>query len=98
FDKSAVLSDFVVLDAPLETLRMTLHINEELIQFANYDLMIYKPEMMLEEIKSFMHLEDDDVIMSGTPKGVATFNQGDRFVGRVYSNDKLLVEKEWVVQ
>ncbi|MGB5965519.1 MAG: fumarylacetoacetate hydrolase family protein, partial [Sulfurimonadaceae bacterium] len=42
FDKSAVLSDFVVLDAPLETLRMTLHINEELIQFANYDLMIYK--------------------------------------------------------
>ncbi|MEE8589417.1 MAG: fumarylacetoacetate hydrolase family protein, partial [Sulfurimonadaceae bacterium] len=52
FDRSAVLSDFVVLQEPLEALRMTLHINDEPIQFANYDLMIYKPETMLEEIKS----------------------------------------------
>lgn len=98
FDRSAVLSDFVVLDAPLETLRMTLHINDELVQFADYGLMIYKPQPMLEEIKSFMSLEDGDVIMSGTPKGVATYNRGDRFVGRVYSNDRLLVEKMWTVQ
>ena len=77
---------------------MTLHINDELIQFANYDLMIYKPESMLEEIKSFMTLEDGDIIMGGTPKGVGNFNKNDRFVGRVYSDDNLLVEKEWVVQ
>ncbi len=98
FDKSAVLSDFVKLDVPLKTLRMTLHINDTLAQFANYDLMIYKPELMLKEIKSFMTLEDGDVIMSGTPKGVNTFNRGDRFVGRVYSNDKLLIEQEWTAQ
>ena len=98
FDRSAVLSDFVVLDAPLESLRMTLHINGTLTQFADYGLMIYKPEPMLEEIKSFMTLEDGDIIMSGTPKGVATYNRGDRFVGRVYSNDKLLVEKKWTAQ
>jgi len=98
FDRSAVLSDFVVLDAPLESLRMTLHINGTLVQFADYDLMIYKPKSMLEEIKSFMSLEDGDVIMSGTPKGVATYNRGDRFVGRVYSGDRVLVEKEWTVQ
>ena len=97
FDKSAVLSDFIVLHEPLETLRMTLHINDELIQFANYDLMIYKPETMLEEIKSFMSLEDGDIIMSGTPKGVGNFNMSDCFVGRVYADDTLLVEKEWVV-
>ena len=98
FDRSAVLSDFVRLSAPLQTLRMTLHINDTLTQFANYDLMIYKPEIMLEEIKSFMTLEDGDIIMSGTPKGVGNFSVGDRFVGRVYSGDELLVEKEWVVQ
>ena len=98
FDRSAVLSDFVVLDAPLESLRMTLHINGTLTQFADYGLMIYKPEPMLDEIKSFMSLEDGDIIMSGTPKGVATYNRGDRFVGRVYSNDRLLVEKEWTAQ
>ncbi|WP_345977973.1 fumarylacetoacetate hydrolase family protein [Sulfurimonas sp. HSL3-7] len=98
FDKSAVLSDFVVLDAPLKTLRMTLHINGTLTQFADYGLMIYKPETMLEEIKSFMRLEDGDVIMSGTPKGVAAYNRGDCFVGRVYSGGRLLVEKEWRVE
>ena len=53
---------------------------------------------MLEEIKSFMSLEDGDIIMSGTPKGVGNFNKNDCFVGRVYSDEKLLVEKEWVVQ
>ena len=47
-----------------------------------------------EEIKRFMRLEDGDIIMSGTPK----FNKNDCFVGRVYSDEKLLVEKEWVVQ
>jgi len=60
--------------------------------------MIYKPEPMLEEIKSFMTLEDGDVIMSGTPKGVGNFKKGDQFVGCAYSDDKLLVKKEWIVQ
>ena len=97
FDKSAVLSDFVKLEHPLESLRMTLHIDDKLIQFANYDLMIYKPEVMLEEIKDFMTLEDDDVIMSGTPKGIGNFTRGQCFVGRIYTDDTLLVEKEWYV-
>ena len=97
FDKSAVLSDFVKLEYPLESLRMTLHIDDALIQFANYELMIYKPEVMLEEIKSFMSLEDGDIIMSGTPKGVGNFTRGQCFVGRIYANDDVLVKKEWVV-
>ena len=97
FDKSAVLSDFVRLESPLERLKMTLHINNSLIQFADYSLMIYKPEPMLEEIKSFMHLEDGDIIMSGTPKGVGTFERGDLFVGRIYADETLLLEQEWRV-
>jgi len=97
FDKSAVLSDFVKLEYPLKSLRMTLHIDDELMQFANYDLMIYKPEVMLEEIKSFMSLEDGDIIMSGTPKGVGNFTKGEHFLGRIYTGETLLVEKEWIV-
>ncbi|HFU77460.1 MAG TPA: FAA hydrolase family protein, partial [Epsilonproteobacteria bacterium] len=70
FDGSAVLSAFVPLDVPLESLEMKLYRNDALVQFANYDLMMYKPSVMVEEIKRFMHLEDGDVVMSGTPKGV----------------------------
>ena len=95
FDGSAVLSGFVPLDAPLQSLRMELHVNGTLQQHADYGLMIYKPEAMLDEIKSFMRLEDGDVIMSGTPKGVATFRRGDRFVGRIFSGERLLVEAQW---
>jgi 2-keto-4-pentenoate hydratase/2-oxohepta-3-ene-1,7-dioic acid hydratase in catechol pathway len=97
FDGSAVLGDFVPLDVPLESLRMTLHINDVLTQEAIYELMIYKPLEMIEEIKSFMSFEDGDIIMSGTPKGVNTYNIGDEFIGRVYSDNNLLVESQWIV-
>jgi len=36
--------------------------------------------------------------MSGTPKGVGTYKVGDKFVGQIFSNDLLLLEKEWIVQ
>jgi len=98
FDGSAVLSDFVPFDGPLESLRMTLHINGVLAQEATYDLMIYKPLEMIEEIKTFMTLEDSDIIMSGTPKGVNTYSIGDTFVGQIYSGDRLLIESSWIVK
>lgn len=98
FDSSAVLSEFVSLDEKIETLEMKLYIHDELVQFANYDLMMYKPKGMLEEIETFMTLEDGDIIMSGTPKGVATYEEGDVFVGQIYAGGKLLVEKKWTVQ
>lgn len=98
FDGSAVLSEFVPFSGNVEALRMTLHINGSLIQEATYDLMIYKPREMIEEIKTFMSFEDGDIIMSGTPKGVNTYAIGDTFVGRIYSKDRLLVESQWSVK
>lgn len=98
FDGSAVLSEFVPFSGNVEELRMTLHINGSLIQEATYDLMIYKPREMIEEIKTFMSFEDGDIIMSGTPKGVNTYAIGDIFVGRIYSKDRLLVESQWSVK
>ena len=95
FDGSAVLGGFVPLEVPLEALRMELWLNGKLQQHADYGLMIHKPEAMLEEIESFMTLEEGDVIMSGTPKGVATYRRGDCFVGRVYAGERLLLEAAW---
>jgi 2-keto-4-pentenoate hydratase/2-oxohepta-3-ene-1,7-dioic acid hydratase in catechol pathway len=98
FDGSAVLGKFVPFSGDIATLRMELFINDTRVQFANYDLMIYKPFEMLEEIKSFMRLEDGDIIMSGTPKGVGNYKVGDKFVGRIFSGDTLLVESSWLCQ
>jgi 2-keto-4-pentenoate hydratase/2-oxohepta-3-ene-1,7-dioic acid hydratase in catechol pathway len=43
-------------------------------------------------------LEDGDVILSGTPKGVGEVVAGDRFHGKVFAGDALLVEKAWTVR
>jgi 2-keto-4-pentenoate hydratase/2-oxohepta-3-ene-1,7-dioic acid hydratase in catechol pathway len=92
------LGEFVPLNAPLESLRMTLHINDKLIQEATYDLLIYKPLEMIDEIRTFMSFDDGDIIMSGTPKGVNTYAIADTFIGRIYSDEKLLVESKWIVK
>jgi len=98
FDNSAVLSDFISYEGDMTTLEMKLFKNESLVQFATYDLMMYKPSVMLSEIASFMHFENNDIVMSGTPKGVGNYQIGDRFVGQIFSDDRLILEKSWISQ
>jgi len=98
FDGSAVFSEFVKFDGKITDLKLELYINDTLIQYATYDLMIYKPQQMLEEIQTFMSLEDGDIIMSGTPKGVGTYNKDDLFIGKVFEKGKLIVEQHWIVK
>jgi len=98
FNNSAVLSSFVPISLDdIDDLQMKLFINDTLVQHATIDLMIYKPRQILDEVLSFMDLEDGDIIMSGTPKGVATYTPNDIFVGQIYCKDKLLVEAEFKV-
>ena len=98
FDKSAVFGEFVEFDGNIQDISMKLFINDTLVQFATYDLMIYKPADILNEIQTFMSLEDGDIIMSGTPKGVATYNKGDIFRGEIYCEDKLLVKSKFIAK
>jgi len=97
FDGSAVLSKFVKLEGDIETLEMKLYINDNLAQHANYDLMIYKPNEVVKEIASFMSFEDGDIIMSGTPKGVATYSKHDVFLATMYVDSKLVLREEFIV-
>ena len=97
FNGAAVLGEFVKLEGDVSKIRLEMYINDKLIQFGSYDLMMYKPAQMIEEINSFMTLEDGDVIMSGTPKGVGTYNLNDKFEGKIYIEDTLLVSSTWVV-
>ncbi|WP_299875771.1 fumarylacetoacetate hydrolase family protein [uncultured Cocleimonas sp.] len=98
FDNSAVLSDFKPFDGDIHALRLELFINGELIQYGGTPLMLYKPSEILEEVSKFMTIADNDIIMTGTPKGVGVVNKGDVFVGKIFENDDLLVDVEWQVQ
>jgi len=98
FDGSAVFSEFVKFDGDISKLSMKLYLNGTLQQFATYDLMIYKPQTIIEEIQSFMSLEDGDIVMSGTPKGVSTYKVGDIFVGEIWYEDEMVVQGRWEVK
>ena len=98
FNRSAVFSKFVKLTGDITKLKLELFINDKLVQFANYDLMIYKPQKVINEIKSFMNFENGDIVMTGTPKGVGNYKRGDKFIGRIYCGDELLIDKEWIVE
>ena len=97
FDGAAVLSAFVPIDGDLSQIAFEMRINGEHVQHASYDLMMYKPDEMIAEIERFMTLEDGDVIMTGTPKGVGYYAPGDRFEAVVTCGEKVLLEAVWDV-
>ena len=98
FDGAAVFSDFVSFSGQVKNLKLELYINEQLAQKGGCELMMYKPDEIISEVQSFLTLEDDDLIMTGTPAGVGPVKAGDRFSGRIYEKDKLIVAASWVVK
>lgn len=99
FDGAACLSDFVLLgDTDVTSLSLELEIDGELRQSGGYDLMMHKPDEIVAGIEEFMALQDNDIIMTGTPKGVGQIERGQRFTGRVKSGDTVLVEQTWIAE
>lgn len=95
FDGAALFSRFVEFDCPVEDLNFQLIKNGTLVQQGHVGMMIYNPTDILTEIQSFMTLEDGDIIMTGTPKGVGVICSGDLFVGAIYHGADLLVQEQW---
>jgi 2-keto-4-pentenoate hydratase/2-oxohepta-3-ene-1,7-dioic acid hydratase in catechol pathway len=60
--------------------------------------MIYSPDTILLELTRFMTLNDNDIIMTGTPKGVGQVESGAQFVARVYADHELIIEHTWIGQ
>lgn len=98
FDRSAAFSDFVTFNGNVSDLRMELHINGALVQFGGHDLMMNKPGRIFNEAKSFLSFEDGDLLMTGTPKGVGSVNSGDRYLGKIFEKEKLIVQGSWVAK
>lgn len=96
FDGSTVFSEFVRFEN-VQDLRLELFINGELKQAGGYDLMLCKPDDIFNEINTFMTLVDNDIIMTGTPKGVGKIYLGDVFVGKIYEKDNMLISTTWTV-
>ena len=77
FDASAVFSEFVSFEHQVDSLSLVLSINDQVIQQANYELMIYKPSQIVQAVNEFMSFETNDILMTGTPKGVGKVSEND---------------------
>ena len=99
FDGAAVMSAFVSIEPDdIENISMQLWINDVLVQEANSELMIYKPLSVIEEVSSFSTLADNDIVMTGTPKGVGSYVKGDKFVGKIFLKGREIISREWVAK
>ena len=96
FNGAAVFSDFVALDTIEQSLSLELEIDGNLIQAGGVEQMIYQPDIILADLQTFLTLEDGDIVMTGTPKGVGVINAGSRFTGRVLQHGKCLVAGDWL--
>ena len=96
FNNSALFSDFVNIEQEdIQQLNLSLMINDVLKQQGGVNLMMAKPADILKELQTFMSLEDGDIVMTGTPKGVGVIGKNDIFTGQVYlaPEDKVAVNK-----
>jgi len=98
FDNSAVFTNFEPINHDdIPNISMKLYINNILTQQATVNLMIYKPLEILNEIESFMTLEDYDIIMTGTPKGVGKYDKNSKFRLEIFNSNKLIIQKTFDV-
>jgi len=98
FDGAALFSEFVPLPPDWSELSVELDINGAAVQRGDTGLMLYKPDAILAEIVTFMSLNDGDIVMTGTPKGVGPVSAGDEFTGRITAEGRLLVSGSWTAK
>ena len=98
FTGSALFSEFVPAPTDLTRLGVELTVDGALRQKGNASLMLYPPDVILEELNQFLVLEDYDIIMTGTPAGVGAVKSGEHFLGRVLDGEDELTSGTWVAQ
>ena len=98
FDGAALFSEFVPLTLPVGQLALELRVDGALRQQGSVALMMYQPQAILDNLASFMTLEDGDIIMTGTPAGVGEIVAGQHFQGRVLGAGDVIIEGNWTAR
>ncbi|WP_020558448.1 fumarylacetoacetate hydrolase family protein [Thiofilum flexile] len=95
FDGAALFSEFVAISPEDKDFTFELSINDEVVQQGHIGLMIYNPETILAQLSTFITLNEGDIVMTGTPKGVGEIKAGSIFKGQVSLKGQLLLTQVW---
>jgi len=98
FNGAALFSEFVKIEncEINDSLCLELTIDEQVTQSGSVKLMLYKPAEILAELKTYTELNDGDIVMTGTPKGVGVISKGAHFKGRVFNDNNELISEAWL--
>lgn len=96
FDGAALFGPFTSITGNIQDLSLELNVDGRLRQAGGVELMMYKPAIILRELKKFMTLEEGDIIMTGTPAGVGKVLPGEKFEGKILSGGETLSSHFWV--
>ncbi len=79
FDGAAYFSEFKKIpeDFNFDDIKFSLSKNGQTKQKSSSNFMLFKPLKIVEKIIDFFSLEENDIIMTGTPEGVGIVNPGD---------------------
>ena len=79
FDGSAVIGKWVSKSnyKDLDHLSFSLKKNNEIVQSASSELMLWKIDELISYVSQFFTLKKGDIIFSGTPSGVGKVEAGD---------------------
>ncbi|OTG85671.1 fumarylacetoacetate hydrolase [Acinetobacter sp. ANC 4558] len=80
FDGSCIIADWVDVSEvqAWNKINYTLHVNDELRQQGDTAFLIFEIGALLADISQVFTLEPGDVVMTGTPAGVAALHAGDQ--------------------
>ena len=95
FDGAALFSEFVAIETIDEALSLELTIDGNVTQAGGVSLMMYKPETILAQLQEFVTLEEGDIVMTGTPKGVGQVVAKSCYQGKVLLAENVLVSHDW---
>ena len=85
FDGACPISIFTSLDQikDIQNLQIELYVNKKLRQKSSTKNMIFYIGILLEYISKIFTLEPGDVILTGTPEGVAAISSGDELYAKI---------------
>jgi 2-keto-4-pentenoate hydratase/2-oxohepta-3-ene-1,7-dioic acid hydratase in catechol pathway len=86
FDGSALFSEFIPITQAMQHWCFQLTIDGALTQLGHQQWMMYQPDEIFSAISQFMSLNDGDIVMTGTPKGVGEVMANSHFVMQLWAN------------
>ncbi|MEQ1723114.1 MAG: fumarylacetoacetate hydrolase family protein, partial [Pseudobdellovibrio sp.] len=81
----------------LDSLSLELVKNKQLAQKGQASDMIFKPQQLLEYVKKHYPIQAGDIILTGTPEGVAALKSGDLLTARLQSENREILACHWDV-